>query len=890
MHEVLTLQLILAAIAGLLVVVALLQPVAERLQVPASVLLATVGILIGAVAALILYSPWTNSFDTLARVFVDFPITADTFLYIFLPLLLFQTALSLDVRRLVDDIAPILLLAVVAVLVATAAIGFTLAPVSGQPLVACLLLGAIVATTDPVAVIAIFRELGAPARLTRLVEGESLLNDAAAITLFVLLLELLLTGKETTVADGLLRFAIAGIGGAAFGYFGGLVATGLFRFVREIPAAIVTISVAVPYLVFIGGEELFHVSGVVAAVAAGVAVNIHGPTIVAPDPWRHLREIWEQIEFWAASLIFVLASILVPHLLGDIGLWDLVPLGALILAAFLSRALVLFALLPLLSFLKVSERVSNAYKVVIVWGGLRGAVTLALALSVTENAGVPPEIQRFIAATATGFTLFTLLVNGTTLRSLIHVLKLDQISAFDVAMRDGVVAVALGNVKDALRYTAETAEIPKDIADRAIRPYDKRIEDVRQRTDTKRADVIERDRLKVGLVALADRERELVLELFRERTVSIRIIEHLLTDIGRLRERARTGGRVEYNRAAKEMLGYSLRFRIALRIHRWLGWERLLSDALSDRFERILVMRIVLTEMKPFVAERLNAVLGERLGGIISDIVDQRHQAVARSLAALELQYPDYAQVLEERFLTRSALRREELEYDNLFEDRLIGTELLHDLKRGIKAKRAASEIRPKLDLGLDTRQLVAQFPLFKDLDGVEVLQIAKLLRPRFAVPGERLIRRGERGESVFFISSGAVEVALAQGPLRLGRGDFIGELALITGGRRSADVTAISYCNLLILEGEDFQALLARNPDMNTKVQSVAAQRLAQNQATPMLDEAVAADGAPGVSLAAGDFTISGTATASLDGQPNVPPLADADLSDATATAAQPG
>ncbi len=375
-----------------------------------------------------------------------------------------------------------------------------------------------------------------------------------------------------------------------------------------------------------------------------------------------------------------------------------------------------------------------------------------------------------------------------------------------------------------------------------------------------------------------------MLELFRERTVSIRIIEHLLTDIGRLRERARTGGRVEYNRAAKEMLGYSLRFRIALRIHRWLGWERLLADALSDRFERILVMRIVLTEMKPFVAERLNAVLGERLGGIITDIVDQRHQAVARSLAALELQYPDYAQVLEERFLTRSALRREELEYDNLFEDRLIGTELLHDLKRGIKAKRASSEIRPKLDLGLDTRQLVAQFPLFKDLDSDDLAQIAKLLRPRFAVPGERLIRRGERGESVFFISSGAVEVALAQGPLRLGRGDFIGELALITGGRRSADVTAISYCNLLILEGEDFRALLARNPDMNGKVQSVAAERLAQNQAVAVPDEAAAADGAAGVSLAAGDFSISGTATASLDGLPNVPPLDGADLPDGPA------
>ncbi len=107
----------------------------------------------------------------------------------FLPLLVFQAGIATDVRQVIEDAAPILLLAIVATLVTTAVIGLALSPISGMPLVACLMLGSIVATTDPVAVIGIFHDVGAPSRLTRLVEGETLLNDAAAITLFGLLLE-----------------------------------------------------------------------------------------------------------------------------------------------------------------------------------------------------------------------------------------------------------------------------------------------------------------------------------------------------------------------------------------------------------------------------------------------------------------------------------------------------------------------------------------------------------------------------------------------------------------------------------------------------------------------------------------------------------------------------
>ena len=846
-----TLPIVITAVAVLLVIIALIQPLAGRLSLPPSVLLAAVGVLIGAGATYLLFTPLTDTFNEVARAFVDLPVSSETFLYVFLPALLFQTALSLDVRRMAEDAAPVLLLAVVAVLLATIFIGYSVAWASGQPLVVCLLLGAIVATTDPVAVVGIFRELGAPARLTRLVEGESLLNDAAAITLFVLLLDLLISGRATSFPEAVMAFSVKGIGGAVVGYLAGRVTASLFRVVRDFPAAIVTVSVALPYLVFIGCEEL-HLSGVVGVVGAGIAVNLNGPTRVPPDAWRYLREIWEQLEFWAASLIFVLAALLVPRLLGDVELWEVLPLVVLIAAAFTSRALTLFGLLPLLTLVKLSAEVDNKFKVVILWGGLRGAVTLALALAVTENPLVPPEVQRFIATTAAGFTLFTLLVSGTTLRPLIGVLKLDQLSPFDRAQRDSGLALALRNVRDSVKRTAESTEMPAPLADDVIGRYDTRIAEVLERVGAD-DDVLDRDRITFALVSLADRERALLQQHFRRRTVSVRIIEQLLAETGQLRERARAGGRVEYNRASRRMIGYSIGFRIALRLHRYLRIDSFLVEALADRFERLLVQRIVLGELVPFVGDRIGPVFGHRVAEIVEDILTQRREATRRALDALELQYPDYSLELERRFLTRTGLRREELEYETLFADRLINAEVLNDLQRDISHARAATETRPRLDLRLNTQELVSHFPLFHNLNDKQIAQVTRLLRPRFAVPGERLIRRGERGDAVYFVSSGAVEVSTATGPIRLGRGDFIGELAILTGARRNADVTAIAYCQLLVLEADEFKALIARNPDIAAEVDRVAAIRLGRIMARPG-DDIDAASGEPSDAAAAAD------------------------------------
>ncbi len=820
----------LLTVAGLLVVIGLLQPLAARLNLSHTVLLAVVGVFIGVAAGFLLRTDLSNLFNEFAELILDFPVTSTGVLYIFLPVLLFEAALSIDVRRMLEDAAPIFLLAVVAVLVTTAVVGLALWPLAGVPLAACLLLAAIVATTDPAAVVAIFRDLGAPGRLSRLVEGESLLNDATAIALFSVLLETLMVGREPTFGSVVATFLYSFVGGTLVGFLGGRALMMVVPWLRNSRVAEMTLTLALPYIVYILCERHFHVSGVIAVVTAGLVVSALGRRRLDPDNREFLRDVWAQLGFWASSLVFVLASILVPRLMLGTQPFDLLLIGVVALGALLARAAVLFGLLPLLSAARLTQRVSHRYKFVILWGGLRGAVTLALALAVTENRAIDPEIQRFVAILATGFVLFTLLVNGTTLRPMIRLLGIDRLSPIDQALRNQVLALSLSNVRDAIGLTAAEYHIEEGPMRDVLRPYEERSAEATAR-NTFDTEIADRDRITLGLVTLANRERELLLQHFRHRAVSRQILEQLLISAERLSDAARTGGRTAYNRAARRPITFGRRFRVAHALHRFARMERPLGHQLADRFELLLVSWIVLEELGRVVHARMSAVLGARVTDILAEIVDQRLEATTAALDALRLQYPAYAQAMQRRFLRQSGLRLESTQYQALFQEGLIGGDLYNSLQREVSTGRAAAAARPHLDLGLDTRELVRHFPLFKTLGPADLDKITPLLRPRFAVPDERLIRRGERGDEMYFISSGAVEVAVGKNRIRLGRGDFVGELALLDDRRRRADVTALGYCQLLVLRADDFKRLVATNPAIREAISRVARDRLKMNQ-----------------------------------------------------------
>jgi monovalent cation:H+ antiporter, CPA1 family len=821
---------VLLVVSALLVVVGFCQPLAAYLKLPQPVLLGVVGVALGGFPAVFSQLGWSTRSDPLADIFVELPVNSATFIYVFLPLLVFEAGIVTDVRRTLQDAAPILLLAIVATLITTAVIGLALWPFAGVSMVVCLLLGAVVATTDPAAVIAIFRDVGAPARLTRLVEGEALLNDAAAIALFAVLLEMILGAQEPDIGAGLQEFFLSFIGGGLLGLLAGRALLAVVPWVRDDRLAEATLTLALAYGVFIAAERLFHVSGVVAVLGSGLTVSALGRSRIAPYNWSFLTNLWDQIAFWARSLIFILASILVPRLLSDVGFRDLILVGVLVLAAFAARILVLFVLMPPLEFFKLTQPISSAYKLAITWGGLRGALTLVLALAATENAALSPEVKRFVAVLATGLVLFTLFINGTTLRLVISFLGLDRLSPRNQVLRDQVLALSYAEVCDSVRDMGRDHALAESAVEEVVRPYQARIAAANAHNAAER--LTERDRLAIALAALANQERVLVLERSADRIASPATVQVLLRNADLLIEGARTEGRIGYRRAAEAALSFPVAFRVAYFLYRYFGIVRFLADRLADRVELLLVMRLLVDRLPGFNNRnrRLGPIFGERITDLTGEIIERRREGVDDALDALRRQYPDYVAALEIRFLRQSALRQEIDQYQGLYEEGLIPQELYDDLQRGV-AGASASEPRPRFDIGLDTHRLIERLDLLAGLDERQLDRVDKLLRPRFTVPNEHIIRKGDRGDAVYFIASGAVEVALPTRPIRLGSGEFFGEMALLSGGPRQADVTALTYCRLLVLRKADFERFMTANPDAREAINRVAAARHLMNQ-----------------------------------------------------------
>jgi CPA1 family monovalent cation:H+ antiporter len=825
---VLSISVLTALVAGLLVLISFAQPAADRLHLPYTVLLAILGTAVASLASFLLYTPLTDAFNDIAEPLVKFPINASVFLVVFLPLLLFHAALTIDVRELVDDVAPILTLAVLAVFVSAAGIGFTLSFVGGVPLVVALLLGAIVATTDPAAVVGIFRDLGVPLRLVRLVEGESLLNDAAAIVLFSTLLRIIGEGVHPGLSASALHFAESFGGGLLLGFIGGRLFGALVPLLGGAKLAEVTLAVALPYIVYLTGEDVFDVSGVVAVVSAGLTAGVVGRARLKPDNWYYLVQAWEQIGFWANSLIFITASLLVPRLLSTLHVRDLWLLALVIVRAFAARAAVLFGILPILSALKLSRRVDAAYNVAITWGGLRGAVTLALALAVTESGRIDAYTQSLVPVLATGFVLFTLLVNGLTLRPVMRILELDRLSPLNKALRGKVLALALAEVRGAVAQTSRDFELAPAITESVIADLTTR----READGLEQEAVIsDQDRITVGLIALTNRERRIILGHHAQQSVSSTAIERLLRRTDLLLDAAKTDGAAGYARAAAGLLAYSSAFRFAHFLHRRFAIERLLQQAISVRFETLLVREFALKELVRYNKQWLPPLVSEPIARDLEQILTARLEATTRAIDALRLQYPEYAQGLERHFLMQTGLSLEVSLIRQLAEDGIIGGELYSALEREHTAERQSASERVPLDLGLRTEDLITRFDMFRGLSAAEIKALARLFKPRLALPEEKIIRRGERGSHVFFISSGAVEVILPDEPVRLGRGDFFGEMALLSGLPRAADVVALGYCQLLVLSAADFQRFLATNPTAKAHIDLVAATRSSMNK-----------------------------------------------------------
>ncbi|WP_206338650.1 cation:proton antiporter domain-containing protein [Formicincola oecophyllae] len=822
---------ILLTLAFLLLLVSMVQPLARKIRIPDTVLIALLGIGLGSAAAAVTSSLGLDLFEGPAEALMSFPINSEGFLFIFLPLLVFQGALDIDVRSLAHETGTVLGLAIVAVVVSTATIGLALYPCAGQPLAVCLLLGAIVATTDPSAVAGIFREIGAASRLSRLVEGEALLNDAAAIAIFTILLAAITAHHQVQLGDAVLDFAEEFAGAMIVGFSAARLFLWMASALGGFPAAQISLTVVLPYCVYILCDEVFGFSGVVATAAAGLTVSAYGSSTFRPQVWRFLHQMWHQMVFWAGSLVFILAALMVPRLLMGMTRWDVVLILIASGAGLAARALVVFGFLPLLSAARLTPPVPGRFRVTMVWGGLRGAITLALALAVTENPHVDGDVAHFIGIIATGFVLVTLLVNGTTLRTLVIWLKLDKLSPIDEAMRNQIIAIGLGTV--AVKVSALSDELGFSARTRAgvVGQIERRI--ARERAANRfEAALTERNRVTVALITIANQERSLLLDLFKVHGLSSRrVMEVLLRTAEAMVDGARLEGRHGYAKARKKRLRPTLRFRLAVALHEQFNIDRPLMFCMMERFEMLIITHLVSTSLMRFVRQRMEPTLGKRMTEIVFELLHRQRRLIDDALQVLRFHYAGYADALESRILRQIALHQEEEEYALLERENLISAELHRELRRWIETMRhrLAEPLRFNLRSGIEQR--LRTFLAFNGIPDSAIQEMAHRVSICFLSPGEHLFRAKQKVHTVYALVSGTVEGELDGKRFSYQAGDLVGACSLLEGEPMSATVRSSQFAHLLAIPGPLFRILVMRYPIIARQVLKMIHQKgLAEN------------------------------------------------------------
>lgn len=347
-------------------------------------------------------------------------LTPDLVLGLFVPPLVFEAAFHLRLGDLRKDMGPILLMAVPGIAISTVVVGSILALTGVLAWPVALLFGALISATDPVAVVALFRALGAPTRLTTLVESESLFNDGTAIVIFRIMLVWVMGGGLSPI-QGVTNFVVVAIGGIVIGVTLGLAVARVIAHIDDylIEITLTTILAYGSYLL----AEQWHVSGVLAVVAAGLFSREVGARGMSSTTRIVLTNFWEYIAFLANSFVFLLIGMNVQF---DEPARFIRPALIAIAGVLAARALTVYGLGSVMRWFKAD--LPFRYLHVMVWGGLRGAVSLALALSLP----LALTEQRQLQAMTFAVVLFTLLLQATTMRSLLK--RLGFTRKTDVAM------------------------------------------------------------------------------------------------------------------------------------------------------------------------------------------------------------------------------------------------------------------------------------------------------------------------------------------------------------------------------------------------------------------------------------------------------------------------
>ena len=820
-----------------LTVGAAMRMLSTRLGVPYTIAMLLVGIATGLLLQQLSDDP--EALGLLGPLAHGVAISPELIIFIFLPILIFESAFAIEVHAFRKNLGAVLTLAGPAVLASTGLIAVFMVWLTSSSWqwgwLEALVFGGLISATDPVAVVAMLREMSAPKRLGLLIEGESLFNDGTAIVIFTVLLGLLTAEIQFDAVGTLVHFVWVSVGGLGVGVILAIGVTSWLSRVFNAPLIEITLTVVLAYLVMLVGEGLLHVSGILGVVAAGLWMAGRGRLHISPEVTHFLHRFWEMLAYLANTLIFFLVGLVIATQIPDAVLVDFVLIVVAFAGIVALRVLLAFLFRPVLN--RVADPISAGETTVMAWGGLRGAVSLALALVVSQHPAVPDELGGQILLVTAGVVLLTLIVNGSTIGLLLQRLGFDRPPPgerlAELVTRASVLARVgqqISNVSDHrdLR-TVNWAEVKQDLEGRQ-KSVSTQIDEVRQELES----VVAQERTLGYWRQVLSIERQAYWSAFAEGTLGPQATRLLDNEIDQQLDRLARGDSVllrDPSRYAQDWRG---------RVARWLG--RATQGFGKLQFEQ-LALRYDLYRGEQLAAERVLTDLESR-HEIDADVREQIREAYRGYLHAskerledLRINLPEVTRAIETHLARRIQLNFERGNYEAVSRlgaiDSSRAAEALANVERHMKELQS-SERQMELPA---TSDLCRNAPVFAALDDEAIEAIAAVTIEKALSPGELLFRQGDRGQSMFIIARGALEVVREDPDEEgvtvldvLGGGDIIGEMALLTGAPRLATARAMTTITVGEISRRDFDRLMATQPGLREGVWQAFGERAFDN------------------------------------------------------------
>lgn len=801
----------------------------RRSKLPYTVALLVVGLLFGLAGRM----HWAVGPLASVHHAIEWAATLDpkVILFLFLPPLIFESAFSLDVHLFRRSFTQIFLLAAPGLLISTGLIALLAKFVFpfGWDWQVSLMFGALMSATDPVAVVALLRELGAGKRLATLIEGESLLNDGTAIVVFLVFYSVAILGQPAAAPMAAMgKFAWVAIGGPVVGLLIAAIAIEWIRRVFNDALVEITLTIVAAYLTYFVAEELLHVSGVLALVALGLLIAGIGRTRISTEVEGFLHRFWEMTAYLANTIIFILVGVVIAAGATWGSYMDWLMLAVLYIGIHVARGAVVGILFPLMK--RVGYGMTGPEATVLTWGGLRGAVGLCLALVVAQKAtGGSPAMQvvgEKVLFLCAGIVVLTLVVNGMTIGKLLSFFGMDQV--LPARLRTLATASDRVHADTQTALTALKGDRFLSGADwervRSYVPEHVASHEVAAPSDS--SDLAAEARRRI-----LGAEKRSYWRQFHEGLLSPGGVRRLVESVNWAQDRAGSlADRKELERLW-ELPPMLLRLR---------SWPLVSTFCRYLFFDRLALGYDV---ARGFVLAQ------EEIGGLTDRVVTDKTIAAAilkesgrnRDIGLAAVQrlreaFPEIVVAIETKMAARSVLNYERGTVHRLLEEGVLDEDEAERWVKSVESRmKQLFDTPPAIELP-SPRHLLGETPWLDGLSGDVFDQVLAAVKELIYAPGQDLVRRGDRADGMFVIARGSVKVfSKAEGKEGgfhdvLGPGSVIGEMAVLTGAPRSANVQAETPVQALWINNDDLHRLMAAAPELKERLWRTAGARFAEN------------------------------------------------------------